>query len=308
MVKFDILKNIVRDCSEKRGIDEYELYYSESSNIGASTFRDELNSFSSGVGGSLLYRCIVGGKIGYASTQLLDESEMEKLVERALENASVIEKDEEAIIFEGAPADEYHNIPEISFELPSASVIRERVMKNRDLLYAADERIADGTAASVSAGQSRTFLFNSKGLDLSSSGGSLTESFYTVLDNGSEKKTGGERLYNSLDKSDDERREKIAKAVKEASDKFGAGAVRSGRYNIVFKNEQMEQILDTFASVFFADKVQKGLSLLKGKVGEKIASECITITDDPFAEDNVYQHSFDGEGVPTYCKNVVEKG
>ena len=308
MEKFDILKNIVREYSEKCGVSDFELYYSESSSIGASTFRDELSSFSSSVGGGLYYRCIKDGKIGYANTQYLDESEMEQLVARAVENAAVIEKDEEAIIFEGAPKDEYRKIPENNFELPSAAAIRDRVMKNRDLVYAADERMADGTTASVSAGQSRTFLFNSKGLDLSSKGGSVSESFYTVLDNGEEKKTAGKSLHNSLDKSDDERREKIAEAVGEASEKFGAGAVKSGKYNIVFKNDQTEAILETFLSVFYADQVQKGLSLLKGKVGEKIASDCITITDDPFTEDNVYQAAFDGEGVPTYCKNVVENG
>ncbi len=308
MEKFDILKTIVKECSEKNGIAEYELYYSEDASVRAETFRDEISAFSSSVGGSLLYRCIVNGKLGYASTQYLDESEMEKLVARAMENAAVIEKDEEAIIYGGAAPEEYRKVPECTFVMPSAAVIRERAMNNRNLLYAADDQIADGTASGASAGQSRTFLFNSNGLDLSSVTGNAGEFFRVVLDNGEEKQTGGEYLPNGFDKPDSERLEKINKAITEARAKFGAGTVKTGKYNVVFKNDQMEAILSTFLSAFFADNVQKGMSLLKGKLGEKIAADCITITDDPFSEDNTVQIPFDGEGVPTRCKNVVENG
>lgn len=308
MEKFDILKKIVKECSEKQGIAEYELYYSEDAGIRAETFRDEISAFSSSVGGNLLYRCIVNGKLGYASTQYLDESEMEKLVARAVENAAVIEKEEAAIIYGGAAPEEYHPVPKREFELPTAAVIRERAMANRNLLYAADEQIADGTAAGAYAGMGRTFLFNSNGLDLSNFTGNAGEFFRVVLDNGEEKQTGGESLHNSFAQPDSDRVEKINEAVEKARAKFGAGKVKTGRYNVVFQNDQMEAILSTFLSCFYAEQTQKGLSLLKGKVGEKIAADCITITDDPFCEDNTVQIPFDGEGVPTRCKNVVENG
>lgn len=308
MEKFDILKKIVKECSEKNGISEYELYYTEDASVRAETFRDEISAFSSSVGGSLLYRCIVNGKLGYASTQYMEEAEMEKLVARAVENAAVIEKDEEAIIYGGAAPEEYHDVPKIDFTLPTAATIRERAMNNRNLLYAADEQIADGTAAGASAGQSRVALFNSNGLDLSNFVGSTGEFFRVVLDNGEEKQTGGEHIPNGFDKPDSERIEKINEAVTKARAKFGAGTIKTGKYNVVFQNDQMEAILSTFLSAFYAENVQKGLSLLKGKVGEKIAADCITITDDPFCEDNTMQIAFDGEGVPTRRKNVVENG
>ena len=88
MSKFDILKNIVKESSEKRGISEYELYYSEDASISAETYRDEISAFSSSVGGMLLYRCIVDGKIGYASTERMEEDEMDALVSRAAVNAA----------------------------------------------------------------------------------------------------------------------------------------------------------------------------------------------------------------------------
>ena len=71
----------------------------------------------------------------------------------------------------------------------------------------------------------------------------------------------------------------------------------------------MMQILSTFLPSFYADNVQKGLSALnKSALGTDIASPKVTITDDPFLPGNNLQTAFDGEGVPTYTKNIIENG
>ena len=49
------------------------------------------------------------------------------------------------------------------------------------------------------------------------------------------------------------------------------------------------QLLETFADIFSADAAQKGLSLLKGKEGEVIASSVYyIIVDDPHLMDRWY--------------------
>ncbi len=58
--------------------------------------------------------------------------------------------------------------------------------------------------------------------------------------------------------------------------------------------------------MFFAERVQKGLSLLTGKLDQPIASRSITILDDPFEADN--PRAFDAEGVPSVRTTVVENG
>ena len=89
---------------------------------------------------------------------------------------------------------------------------------------------------------------------------------------------------------------------------IGAGSVPSGKYTVVFSNKTMATLLMTYASVFSAEAAQKGMSLLNGKEGEKIAADFITIVDDPSYHNSVMKRSFDGEGVATYAKNVVEDG
>lgn len=308
MEKFDLLKQRIKDSSEARGITEYELYYSEDSSISAETYRDEISAFSSSVGGLLLYRCIVDGKIGYASTEALDEAEMDALVARAAVNAVCIEKDEKAIIFGGASPDAYQKVLQIEFAMPTAAIIKKEAMKCRDLMYAKDSMIADGTECGAFAGQSVVRLFNSNGLDLGISAGNCGEYLQAVLDNGEEKQYEYDYLYNQFGDNEAQLQELTDTILAGAHAKFGAGKVSTGKYNVIFDHKQMKAILSTFLPAFFAENAQKGLSLLKGKVGETIAADCITITDNPFYEKNPMQIPFDGEGVPTKKKNVVENG
>ncbi|MBQ4157782.1 MAG: TldD/PmbA family protein, partial [Clostridia bacterium] len=62
------------------------------------------------------------------------------------------------------------------------------------------------------------------------------------------------------------------------------------------------------SSVFSAESARKGLSLLKGREGEVIASENVTIIDDPLMEGGFASCPFDAEGVATKTKTVVENG
>ncbi|MBQ7983357.1 MAG: TldD/PmbA family protein, partial [Clostridia bacterium] len=276
--------------------------------VSAETYRDEISAFSSAVGGMLLYRCIVNGKLGYASTERMDEAEMDALVARAAVNAVCVEKDEEAIIFGGAKPEDYREVPASAFVMPAAAVIKEEAMKCRNLIYAADSRIADGTECGAFAVQSTVQLFNSAGLDLGISVGNCGEYLQAVLDNGEEKQYDYDFLYNSFGDNEADLKNIAEEVVRGADAKFGAGTVATGKYNIIFDHKQMKAILSTFLSAFFAENAQTGLSLLKGKTGEVIAAECITITDDPFRAENPMQIPFDGEGVPTKTKNVVENG
>ena len=98
------------------------------------------------------------------------------------------------------------------------------------------------------------------------------------------------------------------RAVEESMSKLGAKTVESGKYPIIIDGKQMRALLSTFCSVFSGKKAIQGLSLLAGKEGEIIASESVTVIDDPQYGTSPVQTPFDGEGVATYKKNVIENG
>ena len=96
--------------------------------------------------------------------------------------------------------------------------------------------------------------------------------------------------------------------VNEALSKIGAKSVPSGDYKVIINNDAMVSLLSTFAGVFSADAVQKGLSLLKDKEGEDIASSIVNLVDDPHLKNGLASVGFDDEGVATRKTYLIKDG
>ena len=289
----------------KLGVEDFELFFSDGESVSCETFRDEISEFSSSRDGSVSARCVKGGKIGYATTQNVTKEEVCAIIRAAADNASVIEKDDRAIIFGAGAA--YREVPKCAYTAPDVAYMKKYVMDCRNALYAADERVSDGSAAYMWASSHFTRLMNSRGLDLSCEGGSVGVGVEAVLEVGGDKEEAGKFEHDCLESLD---KTAMAKeAIERAESKFNGGKIASGSYDIVFEDKRVREILDTFLCVFFAERAQKGLSKIsKNNVGEKLASDVVTIVDDPFFPGNTMQIAFDGEGVPSKTKNVIENG
>jgi PmbA protein len=64
----------------------------------------------------------------------------------------------------------------------------------------------------------------------------------------------------------------------------------------------------TFINAVKADNVQRNQSPFQGRIGEKVASENVTIYDDGLLPAGLRSWAFDGEGVPQQKTPLVEKG
>jgi PmbA protein len=64
----------------------------------------------------------------------------------------------------------------------------------------------------------------------------------------------------------------------------------------------------TLINAVKADNVQRNQSQFKGKIGEKVASEHVTIYDDGLFPGGLRTWAFDGEGVPQQKTPLIEKG
>lgn len=302
-MKFEAIKTILEAEADRLGIKEYDIFYVCSEGISAETLKDEIASFSSGVEGGVNFRCIVDGHIGCAGTQLFEEGEIRSLVRRAASNASLIENDEKGIIFGGSES--YPELPPLDFKMPSAAEVKDFALEMQKRLYATSEHITDGTCTGRNASSFEMKLYNSKGLDLSYKGAWEMCYAQAVVSVDGESVEGFEFVADCSDKQLDEIPKK---ATEQAMAKIGAGSVDSGKYKIIIDGKQMRSMLSAFSGVFSGKNALLGLSLLADKVGERIAADCVSIVDDPLCEWNPMKMSFDGEGVATYKKNVVERG
>ena len=100
-MRFEEMKKALIRAAEAEGLEQYEIYFCREENISAETLKDEISSFASSTSGGICFRCIVNGKMGYASGELLTEDAMEELVKNAVSNAACIDSDYEVFIFKG---------------------------------------------------------------------------------------------------------------------------------------------------------------------------------------------------------------
>jgi len=77
---------------------------------------------------------------------------------------------------------------------------------------------------------------------------------------------------------------------------------------VIFYRESFAMLLKAFSEIFLGDSLIKGKTFLKGKEGEKVFSEKITIVDDGTLRGGFYTSPYDDEGVAKSRNVVVEKG
>ncbi len=301
---FQEFKNAVIAAAQARGLTDYELYYQTSEETSVEAFCHEINAFSSTLEGGICFRCIYNGKMGYASSQVLSEAEAVSLVEQAMEGASVLETEEEVFLGEGGQT--YTQLPPSKLTQASTDSLRELVLRSQDALYAADPMVVDGTQSQAVTQRINIAICNSKGLDLSHECIVNALIGMAVVSNGEEMAEGYDFAMGDLGEMKlDAFAEKIAK---KAVAKLGGEPAPTGSYPVIFSAGAMADLLATFSPVFSSKNAQKGLSRLKGQEGEIIASPVVTLVDDPFYEKGLANMPFDGEGSPTYKKNVIEAG
>ncbi|MDW5299981.1 MAG: TldD/PmbA family protein [Sedimentibacter sp.] len=292
---------------KKSGLGDMEVYYSEGSSLSLKVFQKELDGYSLSESEGLSLRGVYKGKMGYSYTEKVDESSIDLLVKNVLENATVIDSDDEEYIFEGSK--EYKKVDTFNPELDKVKETEKInfVKQLEDEAYKIDEKVTSVETCVYGDGYGETIMSNTKGLYLHDKGNIAYTYAVVVVKDKDDIKTGmAYRTGNDFSKFN--AKEIAEEAVNEALALLGAKSIKSGDYAVVIRNNAAADLLEAFTGIFSAESVQKNLSLLKGKLNEQIGSDKFTLVDDPFMEGGLASKSFDGEGVACKYKKVVEKG
>ena len=301
---FQEFKNLVIAACQEAGITEYELYYQAGSSVSVDTFQHAVNEFSSSTSGGVCFRCIVDGKMGYASTEALNAEQAKALVLKAADSAAVLEAEEQVFLGEGGQ--EYEPLNMESYELPSTEALISKILEVQEKLYAADPAVIDGCQTEGLLEQSEIAICNSKGLDLSYRNQTSGLIVVGVVSDGKEMANDFQAKLGNLAQIDADAL--VKKAVEGAKVKLGGEPAPTGQYPVVFSPDAMSSLLQVYSSVFSSEAAQKGLSRLGDAEGQVIAAPIVTLVDDPFHPENPEPINFDAEGSPTHKKNIIEKG
>ena len=293
-------------AAENAGISPAEVTVSSSESFSVRVREQKLEDYKVSDRFHLVLRGAWQGRIGTASTQAMDEESLGMLVQGVKESAELIETDEQDEIL--PPEERYDSVCNYS-----EAVERISAQDKIALAMRIDARLANSDArikpdASLVASTSETFaLKNTLGLDLSHRS-NMIYAYASCLAKEGEHAATGFKLLWGYDMEDVDALSVADGCAGDALEKLGAGRLASGARSVVIRNNAMADLLSTFCGVFSADNAQKGMSLLAGKEGEIIASEHVTLVDDPLMAWGLGSCPFDREGAAAMTKNVIENG
>jgi PmbA protein len=306
-VELNIFINKLFQEAKNNGFNEYEVYYVDRESLSINAYNEEVEKYNLTTSYGLSFRGKINDKIGYSYTEILDDDAINMLVKNAKESALVIENEDIQFIYEGdkeyAEVNTYYKALE---NLPADKLIDLALSMEKEA-KTLDNRVTSFGGCGIGYSKARYGIINSKGLNLENKSNLLSAYVVPIIKNGEDMHDGmGYVTANSIEDVDPK---KLAQdGINEAISRIGGKSVSSGKYKAVINNEAMVSILSTFAGVFSGDAVQKGLSLLKGKEGEIIASKQVTLLDDPHLENGLASVPFDDEGVATKKKDIIHEG
>lgn len=287
------------------GFTDMEIYYVEGESFEAAAFEGKLDSYKINTNIGLSFRGIMNGGMGYAFTERFEEEDIQFLLQNAAQNAAEVQSDVTPSLFEGC--DSYRVITGIEYK---DKPVKDKIADTLNMeasVRGYDNRVKSVKNCVVSTGKGKRKIINTKGMNLEESDGFAVKYVSVVAQSGEEIKSGSMmKVSKDYDKINEH--ELISKAVEDAVSRFGAATVPTGKYKVILRYDAAASLLATFSSIFSSDSAQKGLSLLKERVGETIASAVVNIIDNPFFEEAPTQCSFDDEGIATFEKHIVKDG
>jgi PmbA protein len=291
--------------AKKQGIEEVEMMMQRSKNFSINVYEAELEKYQISEDGGYAFRGKVKGKMGSVYTELLDAELIEELVEALIENAEAIDSTDPEFLYPGTGQG-----MESDLRKENKGTEAEKIQFAMDLERAAlqfDPRIRKVTNSFFAEQESEYQLLNSHGLVCSEQDRYFMAYSYLTAEEENDRQTAFafqlSRDFHELNP------ETIAKeAAVEAISILHPKRIPSGSYEAILENRVVVDFLESFGSIFSADAVQKGLSRMKGKLNEQVASKLITLVDDPTGAVGFLKQPFDSEGVETQKKKVVDQG
>jgi PmbA protein len=298
----------------RNGAEQAEVYIKSSKDLSLEVKNQELDAVESSLSFGYSLRVICNGKLGFSYSTSPDESE--PVIRNAIEAAR------------WADADEYLDMPNPSFtkeeqggiiDVANLEIFDEKgwdikedeAVKHVLIIEKAandfDKRIKKTRKAAGTFSSGEIFILNSKGIDISYPYTKFTAQIMTVAEENGESQMGwnfnGSRLLEDISFGDVGRN-----AANRAVEMLGAKRINTVKAPVILDNSVASEFLGIFASSFSAESVQKGRSLLKDKIGQKVISPKVNVVDSGIIPRRLGTRPFDDEGVITSEKVLIKEG
>ncbi len=298
--------------ARKAGADDCDVVVASSESLSVGVREGKIENTERSESDARYLRVFCGKKVASVAANQADS--LETLAERAVAMARVSPED----VFQGlADPERLFETETLEKELETLDLCDTHQPSSTELEKMALEAEAAGREVSgvqksmgAGAGWSRSgfVLATSNGFSGSYQRSGFSNSAAMVAGEG----TGMERDYdydsavhleNLKDPSEIGR-----SAGERAARRLGPRQVESGAFPVVFDPRVSAALLGSFVGAINAASVARKTSFLRERMNEKVASDSVTIVDDPMIPRQSGSRLFDGEGVSAEKLIPVEKG
>lgn len=257
-------------------------------------------------------RVFQGNRTASTSTSDLSPQGIEQLISSAMSLVRVTSEDP----FAGLPErGEFGAIPgdldlyhEDVYSLPPAERI-EYARRTEAAAMAADPRIRNSGGGGFDAATGRKILSNSRGFvgEVRQSSCSISTQPIAQSADGAMQRDywfSSQRSLALLDTPEAVGQEAARRTVR----RLGARRVATQKVPLVFAPEVAVSILGAIFGAVNGNAIYRSASFLAGKLGEKVGGDNLTVVDDGTMVGGFGSSPFDGEGLPTRRKVVLDRG
>lgn len=257
-------------------------------------------------------RVFQGQRTASTSTSDLTAEGVEQLVSGAMALVQVTSEDPFAGLPErgefGMLSGDLDLYYEDVYSLPAVERI-EYARRTEAAAMAADARIQNSGGGSFDAATGRKILANSRGFvgEVRRSSCSISAQPIAQSPDGGMQRDywySSQRSLALLDSPESVGLEAARRTVR----KLGARKVPTQRVPLVFASEVATSILGAILGAINGNAVYRSSSFLAGKLGEAVAGSNLTMIDDGTTPGGFGSAPFDGEGLPTRRKVVLDRG
>lgn len=280
----------------------FELFYFNANETSNELFNDKVSFTSSGESSSLGVRVALGKKLGFSYTDNIND--YRKCIEAAISSAKSNQPD--------------NDFPGFNNENVKGKMRPSREILNLDSewLYKASKSIVDDVKSinnnvivsegGLSKSIAKVRIVTSEGLDAEESYGTVSASLgLTLKKNGQMESVGVSK--SSIGKIN------LNNIAKEGNDRltslFGRASIKSGSYQLLLHPEALASLLsESYSFSIDAENVHQKKSIFANKIGNKVFSGNVSITDDGVTPSLLGSRSFDSEGSRTGIHKIIENG
>ena len=310
MIDKDALKRLAEvacDAAIQGGAEFADVRASHGRNLRVELEKNAIKSSDAKLGGGLSVRAIYRGGVGWSSTDKLTPEAAAEAGMQAAKLSKLAEPDPDFQSLPSPPAS-YPTVEGLADPALARMDIKEIVgfgLRNMDDALLVDPHaIVEG---GFSVGFSADAFVNSLGISLADNGSHISGSITAVVRRGDD--VGSFYDFDSARVLADFVPEGLGvKATEQALKFLGSRKMQTGRMSVILGPLSSRSIFYGVVGNADAEDIQRGRSFMIGKLGQKIASDALTLTDDPLIPRGLGSRYHDYEGSPSKPLVVMRDG